>query len=246
VKIFLSWSKERSKQVALFLHDWLQCVLQSSEPWMSDVDIDRGSLWTNDINGNLNISAAGIICLTKSNLNEPWILFEAGALSKGLESSRVCCLLIDLQPTDISGPLSQFNHTLPDKSNIRKLIFTLNERSDKKLNQEILNKVFEMNWPTFEINLTKIIKETEGDEKSIIPKRSEEEILNEILSTTRMLNKRVNNLEYSQKNREIYNDETKIKDFTKPLKSNKLSNDIIDSKEFFNLFNIVSKTEEEN
>ncbi|MDF2505604.1 hypothetical protein [Clostridium sp.] len=246
MKIFLSWSKERSKQVALFLHDWLQCVLQSSEPWMSDVDIDRGSLWTNDINGNLNISAAGIICLTKSNLNEPWILFEAGALSKGLESSRVCCLLIDLQPTDISGPLSQFNHTLPDKSNIRKLIFTLNERSDKKLNQEILNKVFEMNWPTFEINLTKIIKETEGDEKSIIPKRSEEEILNEILSTTRMLNKRVNNLEYSQKNREIYNDETKIKDFTKPLKSNKLSNDIIDSKEFFNLFNIVSKTEEEN
>lgn len=38
---------------------------------------------------NVTDTSIGIICLTKDNRTKPWILFEAGALAKGLSSSRV-------------------------------------------------------------------------------------------------------------------------------------------------------------
>ena len=55
----------------------------------------------------LAAAKAGIICVTPSNLEAPWILFEAGALSKTLENTFVCPLLIGLEPADVSGPLAQ-------------------------------------------------------------------------------------------------------------------------------------------
>lgn len=195
MKIFLSWSKDRSKKVALLLSNWLQCVVQSSEPWMSDIDIERGALWINDINGNLNSSATGIICLTKSNLSEPWILFEAGALSKGLETNRVCCLLIDLEPSDILGPLSQFNHTKPIKNDMKKLVYNLNERSERILSPQILEQVFETHWDRFEKDFNNIIEETEATGNINLPKIEDRDILYEILNSTRLMNNRITSLE---------------------------------------------------
>jgi hypothetical protein len=46
---------------------------------------------------------AGIICLTPGNLTAPWILFEAGAISKTPEKAYVCTLLVDLQLTNRAG-----------------------------------------------------------------------------------------------------------------------------------------------
>ena len=88
MKVFISWSGERSKQVAEVLNDWIQCVIQAVDPWMSSKDIDRGALWFSEITDQLANTSIGIICLTKENKTKPWILFEAGALAKGLSSSR--------------------------------------------------------------------------------------------------------------------------------------------------------------
>lgn len=78
MKVFLSWSGERSKQVANLLSSWLCCVIQATRPWISSKDIDRGSLWFSEINDQLKDTSVGIICLTKENKDRPWILFEAG------------------------------------------------------------------------------------------------------------------------------------------------------------------------
>ena len=96
MKIFISWSGERSRQVADLLSNWIQCVLQAVDPWLSSKDIDRGSLWFSEITNQLSNTHNGIVCLTKANLNKPWILFESGALAKGLNSNRVYTFLIDL------------------------------------------------------------------------------------------------------------------------------------------------------
>lgn len=47
MKIFVSWSGKRSKAVAELMSDWLKCVIQASQPWISTRDIDRHKLTTN-------------------------------------------------------------------------------------------------------------------------------------------------------------------------------------------------------
>ena len=126
MKVFLSWSGDRSRKVANLLSDWLCCVIQASRPWISTRDLDRGSLWFGEINDQLKDTTVGIICLTQENENRPWILFEAGALAKGLSTARVCTFLIDLVSKDIEDPLAQFNHTFPNRDSVLGLIRTLN------------------------------------------------------------------------------------------------------------------------
>jgi TIR domain len=88
---FISWSGKRSKDIALELRRWLPNVLQAADVWMSDVDIEVGMRGIHEIFTHLEKAKVGIICLTPENSNAPWLLFEAGALSKQVvEKSRVC------------------------------------------------------------------------------------------------------------------------------------------------------------
>jgi len=195
VKVFISWSGERSRAVAELLDDWIQCVLQAIRPWMSSKDIDRGSLWFSEITDQLKDTTIGVVCLTKDNLNKPWILFESGALAKGLSSSRVCTFLIDLETTDVSNPLAQFNHTLPNKEGLYDLVRTLNSSlGDQSLREKVLEQVFDTYWPQFEIGFEQALKDNpEGESAS--PPRSEENILTEVLRTVRTLDRRVRSIE---------------------------------------------------
>lgn len=200
MNVFLSWSGTRSKEVTELLDDWLQCVIQAVDPWMSSKDIDRGSLWFSEVNNQLQNTTIGIICLTHENINKPWILFEAGALAKGLSNNRVCTFLIDLEPTDVGTPLSQFNHTLPTQEGLWELVRTLNSSlKERALKENILSQVFETYWPAFERRFKEIILNTETT--GPILKRNEDDILIEILSATRSMDRRVRNLEV--KNRTV-------------------------------------------
>ncbi len=98
MKIFISWSGDLSKTVAQHLGDWLKGVIQATEPWISTKNIDSGSVWFNKIRTELKDTSTGIVCLTKENLKQPWLLFEAGALAKGSDASRVCTLLSQPPP----------------------------------------------------------------------------------------------------------------------------------------------------
>ncbi|HNB24115.1 MAG TPA: toll-Interleukin receptor [Candidatus Melainabacteria bacterium] len=194
MNVFLSWSGERSKAVANLLNDWLCCVIQASKPWISTRDLDRGSLWFGEINNQLKDTTVGIICLTQENKTRPWILFEAGALAKGLSTSRVCTLLIDLESKDIEDPLAQFNHTHPTRESILELVKTLNRTlADNGLDNRILEQVFNTYWPQFENRFSEIISTT-----ATLPPfkpRPNEDVLGEILENTRMLNSRIRRLE---------------------------------------------------
>lgn len=194
MKVFLSWSGERSKQVATLLDEWLRCVLQAIRPWISTKDIDRGALWFNEIQDQLQDTTIGIICLTQENKDRPWILFEAGALAKGLSNSRVCTLLIDLQPSDIKDPLAQLNHTLPERENMFELVRTLNNRlGTNALDPRILGTVFDTYWEQFEQKFIDILSRTVTQEAP--EPRSEQDILSEILGITRSLSNRVGAIE---------------------------------------------------
>ncbi len=195
MKVFLSWSGQRSKEVANLLSDWLCCVIQASRPWISTRDLDRGSLWFGEINDQLKDTTVGIICLTQENKTRPWILFEAGALAKGLSTSRVCTLLVDLEPKDIEDPLAQFNHTFPTRESVLGLVKTLNSTlASNGLDNRILEQVFDTYWPQFEKRFADILSSTEAQPPS--KPRPKEDVLGEILENTRLLNSRIRRLEH--------------------------------------------------
>jgi hypothetical protein len=194
MKVFLSWSGSRSRDVANFLSDWLSCVIQATRPWISTRDLDRGSLWFGEINDQLKDTNVGIICLTQENKDRPWILFEAGALAKGLSTARVCTFLIDLEPKDVEDPLAQFNHTVPERDSILSLVQTLNGALGAAgLDGRILGEIFETYWPRFEVRFKEILNSTD----SIGPSqpRPDKDILGEILENTRMMSSRIRKLE---------------------------------------------------
>jgi hypothetical protein len=194
MKVFLSWSGNRSKEVASLLSEWLCCVIQAIRPWISTRDLDRGSLWFGEINDQLKDTTVGIICLTQENKTRPWILFEAGALAKGLSTSRVCTFLIDLEPKDIEDPLAQFNHTFPAKESILGLVKTLNSALGANgLDIRILDQVFETYWPQFEAKFSDILEQTISNEPS--KPRPKEDMLGEILENTRIMSSRIRKLE---------------------------------------------------
>lgn len=194
MKIFISWSGERSGAIATLLNDWIKCVIQASKPWISTRDIDRGALWFNEIGDQLRATSVGVICLTHENKDRPWILFEAGALAKGLSSSRVCTFLIDLKSTDLVDPLAQFNHTFPNKESMWGLVRTLNASADQAaLDERVLQQVFETYWPQFEKAFDAALARHSEHPKT--KPRAESDVLDEILSNTRALNHRIRALE---------------------------------------------------
>lgn len=194
MKVFISWSGERSREVASVLRDWLSCVLQAIKPWVSTRDIDRGALWFNEINGQLQEATVGIICLTQQNKNQPWILFEAGALAKGLSTSRVLTLLIDLEAGDVKDPLAQFNHTLPSKDGLHSLVHTLNAAlGPGGLDAKVLEQVFETYWPQFEQQFEAAMQST--PESPADPVKGPDEAIAELIALTKTVANRVARIE---------------------------------------------------
>ncbi|TZF85819.1 TIR domain-containing protein (plasmid) [Pedobacter sp. BS3] len=205
MKVFISWSGDRSKRVAELLDGWIQCVLQAVNPWMSSKDIDRGALWFTEITDQLANTSIGIVCLTKENKNKPWILFESGALAKGLTSNRVCTFLIDLAPTDLENPLAQFNHTFPTRDSVWELVRTINlSLKENALKESILSKVFDTYWSQFEIDFQEIIVST--PETEVVTKRKDNDIMLDVLSTVRILDKRLRNIESNNERQIIFSE----------------------------------------
>ena len=82
MKVFISWSGELSHRIALHLKEWLPVVLPFVDAWVSSEDIPKGTRWGTELATQLEGTNSGIVCLVPGNLNESWLNFEAGALSK--------------------------------------------------------------------------------------------------------------------------------------------------------------------
>ena len=187
MRVFLSWSGKRSKLVAEILKIWIKGVIQATEPYISTKDLDKGAVWSTAVGDTLASTNFGIICLTNENKNAPWILFEAGALSKGLSQSRVWTFLIDLDHPDLAPPLSQFNGTTPIKEDMEKLVASINTNlGEKALPPEVLKEAFENAWGRFKSKFEEALKSTETDSPNVAP-RPPIEIAQETLITVRAI-----------------------------------------------------------
>jgi hypothetical protein len=181
MQIFISWSGPRSRFVAEALHGWLPKVLQSVKPWMSDRDIGAGARWLTEIVATLNSSSVGLICVTPENQDSPWLLFEAGALSKTLEQTCVCPIVFDMTPGQLKGPLTQFQANSLNRDGMARILSTINKvLGDRALDGQQLIEILEVWWPKLEESLSSIPPATEP-----VLTRPKEDQLEEILGLVR-------------------------------------------------------------
>ena len=147
MKIFISWSGERSKKVAVCLKEWIQNVIQGVEVWISH-DILVGQRWFDVILKELAEADFCIACLTRENFRVPWMLFEAGAVANKPGKGFACAYLIDMREDEIDRhPFSNFQMAQANEHGTWELIRSINTaRGSQKLDQDRLEKAFRRWW----------------------------------------------------------------------------------------------------
>jgi len=189
VKVFISWSGDTSQIVALALRNWLPSVLQSVEPYVSSQDIEKGARWSTEIGRQLDETTFGILCVTVDNVGSPWLNFEAGALSKSLDTSRVSPFLLGLRPAELTGPLSQFQATQPNLEDITRLIKSINVVTERPIDESRLTDGVGMWWPRLEEQLS--AASSKAGRPDTEPKRDTREMVEELLEITRGMQRRL-------------------------------------------------------
>lgn len=190
MKVFLSWSVQgsQSHQVAEALRDWLPSVIQQVRPWLSSQDIKTGSRWQAELNKELQDTRFGIFSITNESKDRPYLMFEAGALSRYVEAeSFVCPYYFGLKPTDVKNPISDYQGSEATKEGTLSLLKALNSAlPNDSLPNETLEKSFEMWWPELEKRL-KYIRENvpTQDTHELANIRTDREILEELLLLAR-------------------------------------------------------------
>jgi hypothetical protein len=163
MRIFLSWSGDRSKTAAL----GLKSLLESTFPEAVEQ------------------SQFGILCLTQDNFQAPWLLFEAGAISKKFDSARVVPYRIDdLPPAADRSPLAQFQHVQANREGTLRLVKSINAvRENPQANEQKLETLFKGWWRDFEDTL----KALPAPAEKLPNPRLERELLETILQKVDVL-----------------------------------------------------------
>jgi hypothetical protein len=190
MQVFISWSGDKSRNVAEALRQWLPNVLQGISPFVSSRDLSAGTRWAVELAEKLKETEFGLVCVTRENQEEPWLNFEAGAIAKKLEVSRVVPLAIDLAPAEINHPLGQFQATRTTKEGLENVVKAMNAASTSPIPADNLVAALDKWWPDLEVDLRKIDETPYGDEREpSTPGRSDREMLEEVLDTVRGLSR---------------------------------------------------------
>lgn len=132
-KIFISWSGENSKKIAIALKDILEKKIFASSDldcFVSTIDIASGDDWWNKIQKELKQCKQGILCITKENIRAPWIYFEAGAMiARDVPTIPILfnCSMKSLEGSPIKGKQSRDFY---DQSQFLQMIHDINKRME--------------------------------------------------------------------------------------------------------------------
>lgn len=187
MRVFISWSGEQSREIGKALEEWLPSVLQYVQVYFSPSGIEKGASWFQSISSELKETVVCIAVVNNENFKSEWISFEAGAISKGIEKSRVCPLLIGMKPTELTGPLGAFQATEFGQSELKSLVASINQQGgDRRLADKTLELVFDKWWPDINTKVQQII-ETQLVPKPVLEKRSADEVLEEMTIMMRQI-----------------------------------------------------------
>lgn len=190
MKVFISWSGDRSRAVARLLREFIPTILQAAQVYTSEDDVRAGERWSEDIAQTIKSADVAIACITSDNLDSPWLSFEAGVHIS--QAKPFIPLLVDISPVDLKGPFIAFQAMTLTRSDMHRLIRSLNDRLQKPLKEEFVDKLFDRLWPEFEEMVITLPPSRQNDtfdkgSGSSTLRRSDREILEELLTLVRQL-----------------------------------------------------------
>ena len=158
--IFISWSGKKSQKAAEILKKWLKLLYSKFNPFVSSEDIMIGSFWHEELQNALKKSNCGILCLTRENYAEPWLLYEAGALSK--LGKAVVPFLINVDKSVIPDPLRQLQSVTFNKDEIRRMVLDFGNfcQNDEPEWREIISGRFDTFYPQLEKSLHELASDS--------------------------------------------------------------------------------------
>ena len=119
------------------------------------------------------------------------MLFEAGALAKSMQGARVIPLLFNLEFSDISGPLAQFQAKKFERSGLAEVVHSVNQAADQPVPEDRARQLFSALWPELEKQLNTVPEEAPSEKHM----RPQHEILEELVTGVRGLDARFRDLE---------------------------------------------------
>jgi hypothetical protein len=146
-QIFISWSLSASRVTAERAYEFLRRLFPTFKFFISSENISSGQRWFDVVSEKLNKCTIGIIVVTEENLSRPWIHYEAGALAKLVEKSRVMPLLCGVSPAAIADtPLSAFQASELSKSGMRRVADSIREHTEYGQSDGDFAEHFDMLW----------------------------------------------------------------------------------------------------
>ncbi|MFA4986376.1 MAG: TIR domain-containing protein [Candidatus Brocadiia bacterium] len=192
MKVFICWSGKLGGEVAKVTKAFIENVIQSCTVFVSE-DLEKGATWPLVLTEELAQAGFGIVVITRESANAPWLLFEAGCLTK-FGKTRVCPLLVDIEQREFRMPLSLFQGSRLDREDMEKLLQSINNGPEKPLLTETrLKSSFEAFWQKYEARVTELLKSQKGDTSKEEAPRIEE-IAGETLLIARTIAREVADL----------------------------------------------------
>jgi hypothetical protein len=156
MKVFICWSGDDSKELAEELRQLIHKIFPRKDVKVElSYDLRTGQVWLPGLIKKLGRTQFGVLCVTPSNLNSDWLLFEAGVLfmTTTFKSDKCLCpYLMGVRPSDLPAPLGMFQAVTADEAGTLKLLDTLVEVQTqtarpvrKKLDQRE-REIFKAHW----------------------------------------------------------------------------------------------------
>jgi hypothetical protein len=183
-KVFITWSQPRARALAASIVDWLPMVVPGVKPWMSDL-VEKGAAWSARIGDRLTSAAYGIVIVTPENMNERWLLFEAGALAHATTTQLCVPLLLDLEPRQLQPPLSQLQAVrVTEREDVKNMVLGIAQACGANTwSPPQIEKAFTNSWPDLQNHVKAALQSAKVDADP--QPRKDSDMLAELLKVTR-------------------------------------------------------------
>lgn len=160
MKVLISWSGESSARIARVLRDWLATVLPTIDLWMSSEDIRKGCRWSHDLARQLSETHFGLLIVLPENQANAWLNFEAGAISKWVDFANVAPVLFNMDPSELKGPLAQFQATAFSQREFGSLLQSIVAAGGGHTDQAHFNSILDFSWESLRQRIEAILAES--------------------------------------------------------------------------------------